>query len=234
MTAPAIAASGANTTGNTNTDISVAVPAGIVAGNLLAIFGSANGGGSTESFTAPGAPWNQDIACSRIAGAQRLLNAIYTTVAVGGETATALTATPDSATQGMTGKMVRITHAGGTPLVHKVIAVTSLPGDSATTIDIPGVTTTVADCLVCYFVAGYGASVRTFTSDGDPAEQWDFGSDPGTANSQAMYSKTQASPGATGTETITANTNSGLVGVCIAFAPPLTGQHTRLPVLGVG
>lgn len=82
----------------------------------------------------------------------------------------------------------------------------------------PNVTTTVDNTLLLTTIALRSASVTAFTPPSGYTEEWDFGSDPGWAESMAGATKTQASAGSTGSATWSDGDIAGL----IAFAPAST------------
>lgn len=240
MAAPVIAAVSSNKTGNTLTDITVVYatdgPSGIAAGNLLVAEVSATSSNFTGGQPAIATPsgwtlWASSLG-AQFGGAESFSRtSIFYRIAQAGDTGVTFTATPNSANNGMSVKIARITGHDPTLFAHQSAAAT---GVTTATIDAPSVTTTVADCLV-WCGAGNGGSNVTFTSPATLTEQWDFGSDPGQQNYQTCGIKTQASAGATGAQTFTATASGSKSAVTVAIAPPAASANSnRRLKLGVG
>jgi hypothetical protein len=151
----------------------------------------------------------------------------------GSETTIAIAGTPDSVTQGLVAKVLRVTgHNTVTPVNASVVTTF---GSSPRTLS--AVTTTVADCMV-FFVSGSGSSNVVTHTWGTNPEQWDFGSDPagagGSAADSSASKKTQVSAGSSGTDAVTTSAAANISGVTFAIAPALAAGHSRLPLLNVG
>jgi hypothetical protein len=229
-----IAASSVDKTGETLTDLLFTTatdgPSGIANGELLLAVLSSSGS-STPTITAP-AGWNTARQQGVDGGVAAAVGVFWRIASSEPATYTFLS-NANSATQGMTGKILRITgHDPTTPI--------NIAGDNTTTgsdnLVVNGVTTTVNDCLMFYIVGGARSVIRTFSWP-TITEAWDFGTDPGNANYMSAATKTHASAGPTGTHNAVGDAASdSLVGVCVAIAPTpsVSVPRSRLPVLGIG
>lgn len=236
MAAPVIAAVSSDKTGNTSTDITVTYaadgPSGISAGALLVAEVSATNASATvvPTIDTP-ADWDLWVSgpgpASGSSGLQTRVS-VFTRIAQAGDTGVTFTASPNALTWGMTVKVARISGHDPTLYAHKFAAAVGVDG---TSIDAPAVTTTIADCLIIGCAARARQSVAGWIS-GTWAEQWDFGTDPGSANEQTAASKTQAAAGSTGTNTFTTPTAGSLAAVTVAIAPatPEQGEWGWIPI----
>ncbi len=221
MTAPVIATEGVDTTGNTLSDLTLAVPSGTVNGELLiAVIASAGKAADNDTH----ASWTL-INKTRInlddVGSDVALS-LFRRIAASEPADYAFTSPVDLSSAGMTGKMLRITgHDPTTPI--------NAAGESAEDTDsttAPSVLTTVANCLVVCVVATTSTSIQTATTPGTLTEEWDFGGDPGQASSQVGATKIQAAIGNTGAEAFTIAGSS--VAQTIAIAPAPAGGTSAL------
>lgn len=234
MTAPAIATVSSNMTSTGFNDITVTYasdgPSGIAAGDLLLALVAVNGEGSTPVFTTPGG-WTKREETIRTTGSARIGAAVFWKIAGASETSVQFVVFPNALTSGLTAKVVRITGVDPTTPINASVATADSGNDPYS---ITGVTTTVNDCLVFYLVGGSSLPTRTYTFSLG-TEQWDFATDPGGAVTQAASTLVQAVAGATGTETADPSAATTSAGFCVAIAPsPSTGNHRKLPILGVG
>lgn len=152
----------------------------------------------------------------------------------GTETSIALAGTPNLATDGMTGKVVRI--AAGTFDPTLISSTTPAQTAANANFSVGGVTTDRDNALVLYFHDAARATVTFNTGPFEMMEFWDFGSDPGDATMSDMQAIIQSPAGATGSKTITHGGGASAGGgVCYAIQPPVsTARHSSLPITGVG
>lgn len=233
MTVPVIATEGVDTTGNTNADLTVAVPSGTTNGDLLVAVISASAPLTAVSINTPGG-WTLINHSNGSGTGSEVGLAVFRRIASSEPADYLFTATPNAIGNGMTGKMLRITgHDPTTPV--------NIAGETDNSLVAPSVTTTVNDCLVLCCVAAVDDAVNTFTPPGTLTEQWDFGTvgGPGTfGNSMAGATKTQAAAGATGTQTFTATGGPAANTVqTIAIAPAAVvaaRDSDRRLTMGVG
>lgn len=214
--APSLASSSANATGNTSAGVSIGLPTGTVAGDLLvAIVGAISQTGDITIVAPSG--WTL-IHQPSIKGDEL---AVYYKVASSGEPSTyTFTCTGDVlTTDGMTGKILRLTGVDLSDPIH-ASAVVTFGTVGQTSFAVPGVTTVVPNALIVYTLATFDGPGASFTWPAGVTEQWDFSTDPGNASSQSGATKVQASAGATGSQTVTSSVGQGAAhGVCLAFAP---------------
>lgn len=93
---------------------------------------------------------------------------------------------------------------------------------------VPGVTTTVADCLAMYYLGFDGGDGDPFSVSGTGWSQTDEQAEgTGAGISGCFGEKDQASAGATGDATVTSNASDGAVYVAFAIAPAAAGGNAE-------
>lgn len=225
MAAPVIASSSVDKTGNTLTDLTFTYgadgPSGIAAGNLLLLIGTCVK--ATTAATLSAALFTPIRHVQAAAGTNRGTVGAWWKTAGAAETTQNLLSDGNVATDGFVGKMYRITGQHPTTPINASNEIDTATDNAA----IPGVTTTVNECLVFYISGTGSGSTNTWTWDAGVTEDADFGTDPGLSANMTIATKVQAVAGATGN--IISTPSGGIAnkeGICIAIAPVSVVERT--------
>lgn len=219
MAVPVIAASSADSTGNTNVELTISFPTGTVSGSLLLLFVTQYNSGADPAFGTI-TDWTKLQESIQLSGSNRSGTALYWRFADGVATNVTTITSPNSTAFGLCGKILRITGAHATTPIHLSSSsspdVTIGAGDPMT---LTGLTTTENDCLAIFLAGTAGVSVVTHTWT-VATEQGDFGTDPGGAANLTWATKSMAVAGATGNPTVEPSGSCSGTGVAVAIAPP--------------
>lgn len=238
--AVAIASKSAVKASNTTTEITVTFatdgPSGISVGDLLILQIVSNTTGSTGSIATP-TGWTQLFQDNSAGTSNRESHAVFYRVAQTGDTAVVTSVTPDSTTAGLSAIVIRITGWDG--VTANILSTSGTRNETGVnTYAVAGTTTAAADCLVLWLMGGGANLIRTTDSYSLGAEEWDSGSDPGSAASCSAASLIQAGIGASGANTF--GFSGSLISVhggSVVVRPSVSGvrvQSNRRLTLDVG
>lgn len=236
MTVPSVAASSADSTGNTNGELTISNPSGTILGSLLVLLATQYNAGADPVFGTI-TDWTKEVECIETSGSDRSGSALYWRYADGVATNVTTVTSPNNNAFGLCGKVLRIADAHASAPMHKKQASTGAAISAGSPFTLVGLTTTVADCLILGLVGTSGASTLTATWSAGITEQGDFGTDPGGASSLTWATATQASAGAFANKTVTPSGSGHGSGVMVAIQGPPAPSATeaqRRAVMGVG
>lgn len=223
MAVPVVASFTSDTSLSSGADLIIPKPTGLASGDLCIVICSMDSTTAGDGFVAK-AGWTREQMFG--AGGTTDVNlTIFSRIADGTEGATE-TFTENGINHDLWGYWLRITGANTSAPFN----VWGTPTEGALTpAAIPGVTTTVADCLAFYALAFDGGDQGSFSVSGTGwTESSEINAGTGSTNNAGCWgTKEMPTAGATGTATVSAATNNdGFASIQFAVAPAGGGLQT--------